>query len=713
MKVRLRWIIFLAIMLTGSYILYGTVIKVGVYDNYPKVYKDDAGRISGIFPEILELIAAKEDFQIEYVHGSWNESLKRLESSEIDIMVDVAFSDERQHKYDFSQQNVLISWGCLYTKKDIEINSVIDLKGLTIAVMSNSILTNGEEGIYKQVERYNVKCKFIEVANYYEVFQLVKNNEVDVGITNRVFGSAFQDQYHLEKKNYIFSPTHLKYAFPKGTAKSKNLIPLIDKNLDNYIKDLGSPYYTVLKKYNLYPNKELPQGIITIFVALVLITLFLMIIYLVLRKRFLKQNEKLIDTNLQLMKEIEEHQKTHTQLTLSKENYRGFVENIPGLAYAYDQNADGIRTPIIETNRNEEFLGKEIAKSIKEDYNNFFKYIVEEDLYKLDSVAFEVESKEKVLDFEYRIKISENQIKWFRTIGRVRKLTNGKTRWQGVIIDIDDKKKAEQELEKYRSNLEKLVESRTQDLENKTKELEIANQELIEMDKLKSVFLASMSHELRTPLNSIIGFTGILMMGMAGELKEEQKRQLGIVKKSANHLLALINDILDISKIEAGKVDIMYETFNLNEIIEETILQLIPRIREKELSIEKNLIEPCPIESDIRRVKQIILNLLSNAVKFTEKGKILVETKFQNQKEVVIIVEDTGIGIDKQQMNKLFEPFQQIESNLTKKYEGTGLGLHLTRNIINLLHGDISVTSEKNIGTTFKVILPLSKRGKE
>ena len=222
-------------------------------------------------------------------------------------------------------------------------------------------------------------------------------------------------------------------------------------------------------------------------------------------------------------------------------------------------------------------------------------------------------------------------------MGKVRRLTNGKTRWQGVILEIDAQKKAEHELQLYRNKLEKLVESRTEDLRVKTTELEEANKHLIEMDKLKSVFLASMSHELRTPLNSIIGFTGILLMGMVGELTDEQKYQLNIVKESASHLLALINDILDISKIEAGKVDLIYEDFQLDALIENVVLQLEPQVKAKALSIVKDVEAGMLMHSDNRRIRQIILNLVSNAVKLTDKGSVTIKKILISRSRLLIL----------------------------------------------------------------------------
>jgi signal transduction histidine kinase len=239
-------------------------------------------------------------------------------------------------------------------------------------------------------------------------------------------------------------------------------------------------------------------------------------------------------------------------------------------------------------------------------------------------------------------------------------------------------------------------------------DLTAANIRLQEMDRLKSVFLASMSHELRTPLNSIIGFTGILLMDMAGELNYEQRRQLTMVKNSASHLLSLINDVLDISKIEAGKIELLMEEFSLDEIVKEVIEYVSPMATAKQLEVTAELSKGVILYSDRRRVKQVLINLMSNAVKFTEQGSVKLNGFLQEDGLLKISIIDTGRGIKKEDIIKLFQPFQRIDMSASKGYiEGTGLGLYLTRNLANLLNSDISVKSEYGRGSEFIFTIPL------
>lgn len=216
-----------------------------------------------------------------------------------------------------------------------------------------------------------------------------------------------------------------------------------------------------------------------------------------------------------------------------------------------------------------------------------------------------------------------------------------------------------------------------------------------------------MSHELRTPLNSIIGFSGILEQELAGPLNEEQKKQISMVVESSEHLLALINDVLDLSKIEAGQLNLASETFDLRETLEKVIRTARPLADAKHLALETHVSpEVGPARGDSRRVEQILLNLISNAIKFTDRGTVTV-TAERDGDTVVIRVRDTGIGIRETDMDKLFRPFSQIETGLARQYEGTGLGLSISKKIVGMMGGTISVESEWGRGSTFSVTLPL------
>jgi PAS domain S-box-containing protein len=267
--------------------------------------------------------------------------------------------------------------------------------------------------------------------------------------------------------------------------------------------------------------------------------------------------------------------------------------------------------------------------------------------------------------------------------------------------DVTERRRTEEELRSLNETLDQKVRERTS-------ELEAANQRLQELDRLKSTFIASMSHELRTPLNSIIGFTGILLQELAGPLNEEQRKQLGMVKSSSRHLLGLVTDIIDLSKIEAGKLMPCMESFDLSLAAREALETLRVTADRKSLQLEIETPEQLMMESDHRRVLQILVNLIGNAVKFTEKGAVTVNVR-EEKGAVRVSVRDSGPGIRQEDMDRLFRFFSRIVSEEGPLQEGTGLGLYLSKKMANLLGGDITAESEFGTGSVFTLTLPLRK----
>ncbi len=273
-----------------------------------------------------------------------------------------------------------------------------------------------------------------------------------------------------------------------------------------------------------------------------------------------------------------------------------------------------------------------------------------------------------------------------------------------VIVGRDFARRLQAEAEVHRLNAE--LERRVGE---RTAELVLAKDRAEAADQVKSAFLATMSHELRTPLNSIIGFSGILKQELAGPLNEEQKKQLGMVCESSEHLLALIKDVLDISKIAAGQLDLTYEPVDLRQTLLRAVQSVAPTAENKGLAL-KTMIAPevATIISDPRRIEQILLNLLSNAIKFTEHGQVWVECLLDTD-SVVIRLGDTGIGIKESDMHKLFEPFQQAYDGIGRLYGGTGLGLSICKRLVELLGGGIKMESQWGKGTTVTFTLPKAR----
>jgi PAS domain S-box-containing protein len=266
--------------------------------------------------------------------------------------------------------------------------------------------------------------------------------------------------------------------------------------------------------------------------------------------------------------------------------------------------------------------------------------------------------------------------------------------------DVTASARTEEELLVYRQNLESLVEERTVELRRSNEELEQAT-------KAKNAFLASMSHELRTPLNSIIGFSGILLQGIGGELTAEQTKQIEMVNRAGKQLLSLVGDVLDLSKIESGRIEIELAPLEVHKHIESLTETVRPMAEERGLSLKLDLDSaPASIETDRVKLEQVLLNLLSNAIKYTDAGSVCVRVR-RLDGHVAYSVEDTGPGIAIEDQELIFEEFRQLHSMTTAKHPGTGLGLSISRRLAGLLRGTLTVDSEPGAGSTFTLTIPI------
>jgi len=389
----------------------------------------------------------------------------------------------------------------------------------------------------------------------------------------------------------------------------------------------------------------------------------------------------------------------------------GLIDSLPGVLYVYDQNMKFLRW-----NSNlERVLGyshEEIAALSPLD---LFAGAQKELLHGKIQEVFERGASH--VEAEFRCKNGAT-IPYFFT--GLKTEIEQRTCLIGIGIDISARKRLEQELTEMNASLETRVAQRTcelqesrleleqlvQDLKLKRVELTAANEKLQEVDRLKSMFIASMSHELRTPLNSVIGYSSIMMNEWLGPVLPVQKENLAIVLRAGKHLLSLINDVIDVSKIEAGQIEVRLEEFDLFDLVTEATQQIEPEVRQKGLELRVNNLH-LAARTDRRRLLQATLNLLSNAMKYTESGSIEMTVSSEGTR-VEIAVTDTGIGIEEKDAKLIFRPFQRLDSALRGTVSGTGLGLYLTSKLVSeILGGTVDFISQPGKGSTFTLRLPL------
>jgi len=274
---------------------------------------------------------------------------------------------------------------------------------------------------------------------------------------------------------------------------------------------------------------------------------------------------------------------------------------------------------------------------------------------------------------------------------------------------LEEKQRHMDDVQQMNRDLERKVRERTDELEILNQKLKESNAELIRANNLKSEFLANMSHELRTPLNAIIGFSELLLEQSARPLMGDQREYVADILSSGRHLLELINDILDLSKIEAGKMRLSLDEIELAEVVEEAMMTLRVDATRKEIEMEATLEgSMAGIVADRGKIKQILTNLLSNAVKFTPAGGRVHLTAERRDRFLQVSIQDTGIGIRKEDQERIFAAFIQVDGSYARKYQGTGLGLTLVKRFVEMHGGEIWVTSEVGRGSTFSFRIPLA-----
>jgi signal transduction histidine kinase/ABC-type amino acid transport substrate-binding protein len=689
------------------------IVNVGVYENAPKIFVSESGKPAGIFIDIIEEIASSEGWRLHYVSGSWGEGLDRLERGEIDLMPDVAYTSERQEIYAFHKEPVLSSWFQVYARKGIKIQSILDLDGKRIAVLERSVQ---QEAFCRLADGFGLHTSLISVPDYGTIFQMVAEHKADAAITNRFYGSMHAKKLGLEDTAVIFHPTTLFFAASRNDPEQ--LLGTIDTHLLNLKNDSQSVYYRSLKRWTSEDVRlKLPAWLQALGLVAGVVLLMSLVGSVVLKRQVDARTRALSKRNKQMAIMDRTLRSTTTELQVQAildNALQGALDltKVEGGALCLVDRETGRLVHRASINASGEMNADLSSRAIQiGDCLCGFSARDGEASILWDNASASASAKREVVRNEgirfhaaFPLKVRKETIGVLCVFSRTdvrpdpRKLDLVEDICGPVALAIDNARLYEQVI-RHTEELERRVTERTA-------ELAVAMEKAQAADRIKSAFLATMSHELRTPLNSIIGFTGIMLQGLTGPLNEEQLKQMTMVQSSARHLLALINDVLDISRIEAGQLELSIASFDLRTSIEKMVRLVSPLAEKKGIEVKVNIGND--IESattDQRRLEQVILNLLNNALKFTEKGHVCVSCRSESD-HYLLSVADTGIGIRQEDIPGLFQPFHQVDTGLSRKHEGSGLGLSICKKLMDMMEGTILVESQWGQGSTFTVRFP-------
>ncbi|MFH1048025.1 MAG: ATP-binding protein [Patescibacteria group bacterium] len=640
-----------------------TVIRVGIYDNRPKIWQDENGTPQGLFPDVLNAIAEKEGWQLQYVFGTWDEGLNRLRTNEIDIMPDVAFSDERHQLYDFNEETVLVSWGMLYTRNGVNMNSILDVEGKRVAIMTNGILYDGPLGLKNMLESFGIQAEIIDVKQYDDVFKMLNEGSADVGVVNRIYGITNEKNYEVRRTSIFFDPTELRFAFTKNSEKNAYLIPTIDKNLHEFKLDNASPYHKSLTRHfeGMIETVEVFPSWFKYLVSIFLLALGLFFGYAVILRTIRTRLEKMIE-------------KRTADLKISEEKYRNiFEKSSDAIMITTDGIVVDINTAMLkmfDCKNNAELLGKSVAQLSPP--------------YQLNGRKSEEFAKELISQ------ASDNGRSFFEWIHRRMNgddfpaevlLTplefHGQKSIQAVIRDITERKEAEEHVR--------------------------------QLDALKAKFIDIVSHQLRTPLTSVRWGLEELLDAKFGPISQEQLPVIKMIYESSAEVILRIRDLTTAMEIEQGemrleKEEVIFEDIARSACISSSQHCLVKKIEHIHDFPDQ---QTTKIMLDVKLIRDAITRLINNAVAYTPEGGKVTTRIVSGKNNIRFEISDSGIGIPKSEQPRIFDRFFRASNATVMKPDSSGLGLYITKNIIEAHGGKIGLTSEEGKGTTFWFDLPL------
>ena len=647
-------------------------------DFAPVEFIDEQGVFSGIAAEYVKLLNKRLGIHMKVVPGlTWSEAISRAKQQKVDVFSAITPSEDRSHFLNFTEPYFKYPVVIFTREEHPFITGLESLLNHKVAVVKDYVTQELVASHYPDVN-------LIPVPSIKDGLDAVSTGKVDAFV-----GFTVTASYNIRKYNYtnlkIAAPT--EFQTPGLTFGVRKDWPLLTEILNKALNTVSpQTQLSISKKWIEIEVAQFPRYWIWVSATAAGLLLLFVVISSFLRHQVSKRTYELSQKNVELSNEVSERKRVESALIESEQRLSQFFHATFEMVFFHE---NGI---ILDVNpAAKQMTGYDSSELIGK---NFMEFVQE------GSRQTVINNMVAGIDGPYEINIRTKKGAVMPIEIHARNFdVRGITARVVSLRDITERKKHEMELQKAHDELEIKVEERTS-------ELVTANEKLKELDRLKSMFIASVSHELRTPLNSIIGFSSMMMRQSFGTLNAKYKDYSSRINKSGQHLLALITDIIDLSKIESGRIDVESSKFLLEDLLDQAVNEVKNQAAGKNLSVNVETPKNISLYTDRRRLLQCLLNFLSNAVKYTETGGINILV-VDDSNDVQLMVIDTGIGIGSDDRPKIFQAFERIDSHLRIKAGGTGLGLYLTQRIAeDLLKGRVGFKSELGIGSTFWIKFP-------
>lgn len=667
------WTIFFLFYCSSS--VYGkTPLKVGVYSNKPTIFADQNGVAQGLFIDILEHIAASEDWQLEYVIGNFSELLDELTKGSIDLLPAVAYSRVRDQNIDYTFETVMANWAELYVAGSSRLTSLLELQGKKIAVKQGDIHF---QALKTMTENFNLDCRFLETDEYETVFEMLSARYADVGVVNRLYGNRNKIDYYVKATPVIFNPIEMRYAVPEG--RNQQILNRIDSSLTAFKRDENSIYYQAVNRWFVVDAKRgLPKWVLYLLAAIAGVTSLLLGSMFLLRYQVKKRTSELTRANEQLESQIEVRRRVEEELR----KFARIVEASSDAMALVDKdhrhvlvNTAYLRTfGIIEKDIGEVFVQELFGEGF------FTRELQESVITCLQGQVVHVQTKPN--------NGKNEPVNWNITLSPYH---GYRGEISGYVIDIRDV----------------------------TQEVELQNR-LKNAQKMEAIGMLAggVAHDLNNILSGLVSYPDMLLVNR--QTDDPMTQPLQTIKRSGERAAAIVQDLLTLARGGIGST----APLNLNDIMSEYLDSPEHReiIREAEgvifsLKLDETLGN---VRGSAAHLTKILMNLITNAVEaMPGGGRLTVTTENRHLKEefigyevvppgdyVVIRLSDTGVGMSPAELGRIFEPFY---TSKVMGRSGTGLGMAVVWGAIRDHNAYIDVTSELGKGTSFSLYFNVTK----